>query len=59
MLPIGGMLIAIFAGWVMHQDSTEREFSFANQYIYLIWQTMIRYVSPTLVFIVFLYYWPF
>ena len=59
MLPIGGMLIAIFAGWVMHQDSTEREFSFGNQHIYLLWQTMIRYVSPVLVFVVFLYYWPF
>lgn len=59
MLPIGGLLIAIFAGWVMHQDSTEREFSFANRYVYLLWQNMIRYVSPVLVFLVFLYYWPF
>lgn len=59
MLPIGGLLIAIFAGWVMHQDSTEREFSFTNQYVYLLWQNMIRYVSPVLVFLVFLYYWPF
>lgn len=54
MLPIGGLLIAIFAGWVMHQDSTEREFSFRNQYIYSLWQIMVRYVSPFLVLIVFL-----
>ena len=59
MLPIGGLFIAVFAGWVMHQDSTEREFSFANRYTYLVWQAMIRYVSPVLVFSVFLYYWPF
>lgn len=59
MLPVGGMLIAVFAGWVMHQDSTEREFSFASRYTYLLWQAMVRYVSPVLVLLVLLYYWPF
>ncbi len=54
MLPIGGLLIAIFAGWVMHQDSTEREFSFRNRYVYAVWQIMVRYVSPFLVLMVFL-----
>lgn len=54
MLPIGGLLIALFAGWIMHQDSTEREFSFRSRYIYTVWQVMVRYVSPILVFMVFL-----
>ena len=54
MLPIGGLLIAIFAGWVMEQDSTEREFSFKSRYVYPVWQVMVRYVSPFLVLMVFL-----
>ncbi len=54
MLPVGGLLIAIFAGWVMHQDSTEREFSFRNCHVYPVWQVMVRYVSPFLVLMVFL-----
>lgn len=54
MLPIGGLLIAIFSGWVMHQDSTEREFSFRSRYVYPVWQVMVRYVSPFLVLMVFL-----
>ena len=54
MLPLGGLLIAVFAGWVMHQDSTEREFSFRNNYAYPVWQFMVRYVSPFLVLMVFL-----
>jgi len=54
MLPLGGLLIAIFAGWVMDQDSTEREFSFSNRYIYPVWHVMVRYVSPLLVAMVFL-----
>ena len=53
MLPLGGLLIAVFAGWVMHQDSTEREFSFRNNYVYPVWQFMVRYVSPFLVLMVF------
>jgi NSS family neurotransmitter:Na+ symporter len=53
-LPVGGLLIAIFAGWVMHQDSTEREFSFQNRHVYPVWQLMVRYVSPFLVLMVFL-----
>ena len=54
MLPIGGLLIAIFAGWVMEQDSTEREFSFRSRYVYSTWHVMVRYVTPFLVFMVFL-----
>ena len=54
MLPLGGLLIAVFAGWVMHQDSTEREFSFRSNYVYPVWQFMVRYVSPLLVFMVFM-----
>ena len=46
MLPVGGLFIAIFAGWIMHQDSTEREFSFRNRYVYPVWHVMVRYVSP-------------
>ena len=54
MLPIGGLLIAVFAGWIMEQDSTERELSFRYRYIYPVWQVMVRYVTPFLVFMVFL-----
>ena len=54
MLPLGGLLIAVFAGWVMDKESTEREFSFHNRYIFPVWHVMVRYVSPFLVLMVFL-----
>ncbi len=54
MLPLGGMMIAIFAGWVMDRDSTEQEFSFRNRYVYPVWYFMVRYVTPVLVLLVFL-----
>lgn len=54
MLPIGGLLIAVFSGWIMDADSMEREFSFTHRHIYPLWQIMVRYVSPLLVGLVFL-----
>jgi NSS family neurotransmitter:Na+ symporter len=53
MLPLGGLFIALFAGWIMDRESTEQEFSFQNRYIYNAWHVMVRYVSPVLVFFVF------
>ena len=54
MLPLGGLFIAVFAGWIMHQDSTEREFSFHNNIAFPLWHVMVRYITPFLVFMVFL-----
>ena len=53
MLPLGGLLIAVFAGWIMDSDSTEREFSFRYRHIYPVWRIMVRYVSPFLVAMIF------
>ena len=53
MLPLGGLFIALFAGWVMDRESSKREFSFQYPYLYSAWYFMVRYVSPVLVFLVF------
>lgn len=54
MLPIGGLLIAVFAGWIMKNDLMKREFSFRSDIIFSAWHIMVRYVTPLLVFIIFL-----
>jgi NSS family neurotransmitter:Na+ symporter len=53
MLPMGGLLIAIFAGWVMTSASSRDEFTMSGT-AYRIWWTLIRYVSPLAVILVFL-----
>lgn len=53
MLPLGGMLIAIFVGWVMHRDHLRRELAGESQLVFEVWHFMLRYVSPVLVAIVF------
>jgi len=53
MLPLGGLFIAIYAGWVMKRQHSEEEFDMHEQ-TYQIWQILVKYVAPTAVVIVFL-----
>ena len=53
MLPLGGLLIAFFAGWIMKRTSSEDEFAMAGG-AYKLWWFLIRYLSPLAVVAVFL-----
>ena len=55
MLPIGGFCIAIFAGWVMQPENTQSELAMPCKPAYTTWQLLVRYVSPTAIFFVFLH----
>lgn len=54
MLPLGGMAIAIFAGWAMKQAHAEQELEIPSQG-FQAWHILIKYVSPAAVFLVFLH----
>ncbi len=55
LLPLGGVLIAVFAGWVMQRRSSEAELGLgANAVLYRGWRLLIRYVAPAGVILVFL-----
>tara|TARA_R110002072_G_scaffold50835_2_gene136444 strand:+ start:3419 stop:4765 length:1347 start_codon:yes stop_codon:yes gene_type:complete len=51
-LPIGGMLIAIFAGWFVTESISRGELSISDS-AYRVWQVLIRYVAPPAIFVVF------
>lgn len=53
MLPLGGLFIAVFAGWLMREQSTRDELKTTVK-SYSIWLFLVRYVSPIAVMIVFL-----
>jgi len=53
MLPLGGVLIAVFAGWVMCRNSTADELGGSGA-IYKLWRILARYVAPIGVLFVFL-----
>lgn len=53
MLPLGGFLIVVFAGWVMCRNSTAEELGGVGV-IYSLWRFLARVVAPTGILIVFL-----
>ncbi len=54
MLPLGGLFIAIFSGWVMHQHATREELGIKYNFMYQLWRFLVRWVTPVAVIIVFL-----
>ena len=54
MLPLGGLCIALFVGWVMSRDDSMAELKMKRPLAYGIWIFLLKYISPTAVLIVFL-----
>lgn len=54
LLPAGGMLIAVFAGWIMPRADSREEMSALADWQYQLWLGLVRYVAPVLVFVVLL-----
>jgi NSS family neurotransmitter:Na+ symporter len=55
MLPLTGLLMAIFAGWIMSRAATQEELEMHDTLGYRQWHFVIRYVTPVGVLIVFAY----
>ena len=54
MLPLGGVLVAIFTSWLMSRKSTVDELGLGDSIAYKIWRFTIRYIAPIGVLIIFL-----
>ena len=54
MLPLGGVCIAVFAGWVMSEEDSVKELSLKRQWLYKTWLFLVKFISPLAVVIVFL-----
>ncbi len=52
MLPLGGVFIAVFAGWIMCRNSTAEELGGAGT-IYTLWRVFTRFLAPVGILIVF------
>jgi len=50
MLPLGGLLFALFAGWIMAKSSTRQELGAdcrgKDSRSFILWRFLVRYVSP-------------
>ncbi len=54
MLPLGGLAMAVFAGWFMSRTSTLEELALDDGLGYRVWHFLVRYVSPVGVLLVFM-----
>jgi len=55
MLPLGGLLIALFAGWAMRKESVQDELDMGDSTAFRLWYVLLRYVTPIGVLVVFVY----
>jgi NSS family neurotransmitter:Na+ symporter len=55
MLPLGGLLIAIFAARKMSREATVEELGMGDRFFYPLWRFLVRYITPVAVSLVFLY----
>jgi NSS family neurotransmitter:Na+ symporter len=53
LLPLGGMLIAIFVGWFMKNSLIENELGLINTYLYFLWRFFVKFIAPVCVGYVF------
>ena len=54
MLPLGGLAIAVFAGWQMKEQDSKQELELPSD-AYKLWLFFIKYISTSAVFLVFLH----
>jgi len=46
LLPLGGLLTAVFAGWIVTRDAAREELGIADGAVFRVWRFLIRYVAP-------------
>jgi NSS family neurotransmitter:Na+ symporter len=54
MLPLGGLMVALFAGWIMKREISEAELEMGRGWAYPIWRVLVGYVAPAGIVLIFL-----
>ena len=55
MLPLGGLLIVVFAAWIMAKKSSRDELN-TSDIVYGLWRFTGRYITPVGIILIFLFY---
>jgi NSS family neurotransmitter:Na+ symporter len=53
LLPLGGLMIALFAGWGMQRAATQDELDSLSPAAFKLWHFLIRFVVPPAVLVIF------
>ncbi len=55
LLPLGGLLIAVFAGWFVSRASAREELAMSSDALLDAWRFLVRYVASAAVLVIFLF----
>jgi NSS family neurotransmitter:Na+ symporter len=55
MLPLGGLLIAIFVGWIMRRNTVRKQLRDTGELMFNIWYVVTRFIAPAGVIAILLY----
>ncbi len=55
LLPLGGLLIAIFSVWLMSKNASVDELNMGEGIAYDSWRFLVRFIAPLAVIIIFLH----
>ena len=53
MMPLGGVLVAVLAGWGLSREASHGELALKNRWVYSLWRLLVRYVVPVAIALVF------
>ncbi len=54
LMPMGGILMALIAGWIMSKSSVQQELGIKDERVFIAWRFLIRFVAPALLLAIFL-----
>lgn len=54
LLPVGGLLVALFVGWRMKPEVLRRELRGDHGLLFWLWYSVLRYIAPPAILLVFL-----
>lgn len=54
MMPLGGLLIAIFVGWFMNKQAVENQLDLSNDVAFSLFMFVLRFITPAAVLVVFI-----
>ena len=53
LLPLGGIFIAIFVGWIMKKEKVLEELEIKNELIIKVWFFFLKYIAPLTIVMIF------
>jgi NSS family neurotransmitter:Na+ symporter len=55
LMPVGGILIAILAGWVLSKEVVFSEMNLSHEWQFIAWRFLVRFLAPLTVLALFVY----